>query len=145
MLTGFEALGAASAVLQVISFATDIAVACKDAYEGATTSQDDLHRHAQQMSEALDRVKTRCGQMSSSNAGFSAPELQNISQDCKDAAEKLKTEVSYVTSLQAKGDIVNAFRKAFRTSRRKKKLEDLERSLFRYKQLIDIELKSHLW
>ncbi|KAH7240047.1 uncharacterized protein BKA55DRAFT_596672 [Fusarium redolens] len=144
MLTGFEALGAASAVLQVISFATDVAVALKNAYEGATASEDDLHRHAKEMSEAVERVNTRCGQMNNTNSSFNTPELKNISQDCRVAAKKLETEVSYVTSLQARGDIVNAFRKAFRTSRRKKKLEDLEKTLFRYKQLIDIELKSHL-
>lgn len=145
MLTGFEALGAASAVLQVISFATDITVACKKAYDGATTSEDDLHRHAKQMFEAVDRVKSRCGQMTNTNASFSSPELKTITQDCSDAAKEIEAQVSYVTSLQAKGDIGKAFRKAFRTFRHKKKLEDLEKSLFRYKQLIDIELQSHLW
>ncbi|KAL9561987.1 hypothetical protein ACKAV7_013910 [Fusarium commune] len=144
MLTGFEALGAASAVLQVISFATDITVACKKAYDGVTTSDDDLHRHAKQMSEAVDRVKSRCGQMTNTNASFSTPELKTISQDFSDAAKELEAQVSYVTSLQAKGDIGKTLRKALRTFRRKKKLEDLEKSLFRYKQLIDIELKSHL-
>ncbi|KAF5235733.1 hypothetical protein FANTH_11613 [Fusarium anthophilum] len=144
MLTGFEALGAASAVLQVVSFATSITAACKEAYDGATTSDDDLHRHAKQMSEAIDRLKSRCGQMTNTNASFRNPELNTISQDCSDAAKELEKQVSYVTSLQARGDIGKAFRKAFRTFRRKKKLEDLERSLSRYKQLIDIELKSHL-
>ncbi|KAF5721016.1 hypothetical protein FMUND_3919 [Fusarium mundagurra] len=117
MLTGFEALGAASAVLQVISFATDVVVACKNAYDGATTSQDDLQRYAGQMSEAVGRVHTRCEQMSNTNSKFASPELQNIAKECKDAAEKLKTEVSYVTNLQAEGNIVIAIHKAFRVSR----------------------------
>ncbi|KAF5602080.1 uncharacterized protein FSUBG_7915 [Fusarium subglutinans] len=93
MLTGFEALGAASAVLQVISFATDVVVACKNAYDGATTSQDDLQRYAGQMSEAVGRVHTRCEQMKNSNSRFTSPELQNIAKECKDAADQLETEV----------------------------------------------------
>ncbi|KAG4261566.1 hypothetical protein FPRO03_11583 [Fusarium proliferatum] len=125
MLTGFEALGAASAVLQVISFATDITVACKKAYDGATTSEDDLHRHAKQMSEAVDRVKSRCGQMTNTNDSFSSPELKTISEDCSNAARELEAQVSYVTSLQAKGDIGKAFRKAFRTFRRVTDVQNL--------------------
>ncbi|KAM0490456.1 hypothetical protein ACHAP8_011559 [Fusarium lateritium] len=144
MLTGFEALGAASAVLQVISFASDLAVACKNAYDGATTSQDDLQRYAGQMSEAVNRVHTRCEEMSKANSKFASPKLQNIAKECKDGAEKLKAEVQYVTKLQAKGDIVKSAHKAFRAWRHQKKLQALQESLAMYQQVIKTELLSHL-
>ncbi|RBR19720.1 hypothetical protein FVER53590_13724 [Fusarium verticillioides] len=144
MLTGFEALGAASAVLQVISFASDVAVACKNAYDGATTSQDDLQRYAGQMSEAVDRVHTRCEQMRNTNTKFASPKLQNIAKECKDATDKLGDEVKCVTSLQAKGNLAKAIRKATITAWRRKKLQALEESLSRYQQVIKIELMSHL-
>ncbi|KAM0080694.1 hypothetical protein ACKRZS_007163 [Fusarium odoratissimum] len=144
MLTGFEALGAASAVLQVTSFASDLAVACKNAYDGATTSQDDLERYTGQMSEAVDCVHTRCEQMDISNSKFASPKLQNIAKECKDAAERLETEVQYVNSLQAKGDLVKSLRKAFRTSRHQKRLQALQESLAMYQQLMKTELTSHL-
>ncbi|SCO90252.1 related to small s protein [Fusarium oxysporum] len=144
MLTGFEALGAASAVLQVISFASDLAVACKNAYDGATTSQDDLQRYAGRMSEAVDCVHTRCETMSNANSKFVNPKLQTIAKECKDAANKLEAEVQYVTSLQAKGDIVKSLRKAFRVSRHQKKLQALQESLSMYQQVIKTELVSHL-
>ncbi|ENH73409.1 hypothetical protein FOC1_g10008895 [Fusarium oxysporum f. sp. cubense race 1] len=144
MLTGFEALGAASAVLQVISFASDLAVACKNAYDGATTSQDDLQRYAGRMSEAVDCVHTRCEKMSNANSKFASPKLQTIAKECKDAADKLEAEVQYVTSLQAKGDIVKSLRKAFRVSRHQKKLQALQESLSMYQQVIKTELVSHL-
>uniref|UniRef100_A0A0D2YIY7 NACHT domain-containing protein n=1 Tax=Fusarium oxysporum (strain Fo5176) TaxID=660025 RepID=A0A0D2YIY7_FUSOF len=144
MLTGFEALGAASAVLQVISFASDLAVACKNAYDGATTSQDDLQRYAGRMSEAVDCVHTRCEKMSNANSKFASPKLQTIAKECKDAADKLEAEVQYVTSLQAKGDIVKSLRKAFRVSSHQKKLQALQESLSMYQQVIRTELVSHL-
>ncbi|KAK2687608.1 hypothetical protein QWA68_013486 [Fusarium oxysporum] len=144
MLTGFEALGAASAVLQVISFASDLAVACKNAYDGATTSQDDLQRYAGQMAEAVDCVHTRCKKMSNANSKFASPKLQNIAKECKDAANKLEAEVQYVTSLQAKGDLVKSLCKAFRASRHQKKLQALQESLSMYQQVIKTELVSHL-
>lgn len=145
MATGLEALGAASAVLQVISFAKDLAIACKKAYDGATTPQDDLERHAKQMLEAVSRVETRCQLMVNTNSTFANPELQNISQECKDAAGKLQAEVQYVTSMQAKGNILKSVRKAWRTSSHQKKLDALEKSLSRYQQVMKTELMSHLW
>ncbi|KAG5817094.1 hypothetical protein H9Q74_010721 [Fusarium xylarioides] len=144
MLTGFEALGAASAVLQVISFATDVVVACKNAYDGATTSQDDLQRYAGQMSEAVGRVHTRCEQMRNANSKFASPDLQKIARECQGAADQLKIEVHYVTGLQAKGDIIKSFRRAFRASRHQKKLQALQESLSMYQQAVKIELMSHL-
>ncbi|KAF4445622.1 hypothetical protein F53441_10686 [Fusarium austroafricanum] len=144
MATGLEALGAASAVLQVISFASDLAVACKKAYDGAKTPQDDLERHAKQMAEVVGRVQTRCEDMAKSNSNFNAPELRNIAKVCKDAAEDLELEVQSVTKLQAKGSLVKAFRKAFNTSRHQKKLQGLEESLSRYQQLMETELTLHL-
>ncbi|KAF9768989.1 hypothetical protein IL306_013654 [Fusarium sp. DS 682] len=144
MATGLEALGAASAVLQVISSASDLAVACKKAYDGATTPQDDLQRHAKDMAEAVDRVHTRCQDMTRSNSKFSAPELQNIAEKCRDAAKKLEAEVQYVTSIQAKGNIAKSFHKAFKTSRHRTKIEDLEKSLSKHQRLMELELTSHL-
>ncbi|EWG55773.1 hypothetical protein FVEG_13724 [Fusarium verticillioides 7600] len=144
MLTGFEALGAASAVLQVISFATDVVVACKSAYDGATTSQDDLQRYAGQMSEAVDRVHTRCEQMRNANTKFESPKLQNIAKECKGATDKLEDEVKCATSLQAKGNLAKAIRKATITAWRRKKLQALEESLSMHQQVMKIELMSHL-
>ncbi|EGU84489.1 hypothetical protein FOQG_17758 [Fusarium oxysporum f. sp. raphani 54005] len=144
MATGLEALGAASAVLQVIAFASDLAVACKDAYDGATTPLEGLQRHAKEMAEAVDRVYTRCDDMVRSNSKFSAPELQNIAAKCRDAAKKLETEVQYVTSMQAKGNIAKSFHKAFRISRHRTKIQDLEESLSKHQRLMELELTSHL-
>ncbi|KAF4337761.1 hypothetical protein FBEOM_8358 [Fusarium beomiforme] len=141
MLTGFEALGAASAVLQVISFASDLAVACKNAYDGATTPQDDLQRHAKQMCDAVGRLQARCKLM---NSQFSNPELQKIAQDCKNATAKLEAEVQYVTNIQAKGDIVKSIRRAFRASSHQKKLQELQESLHKYQQVMKTELVNHL-
>ncbi|KAI1032533.1 hypothetical protein LB503_012609 [Fusarium chuoi] len=144
MLTGFEALGAASAVLQVISFATDVAVACKNAYDGATTSHDDLQRYAGQMSEAVGRVHNRCEQMNNANSKFASPKLQNIAKECKDVANTLEAEVQYVASMQAQGDILKSIRKTFRASRHRKRLHALQESLSKYQQVMEIELTSHL-
>ncbi|KAL4723006.1 hypothetical protein ACLX1H_010247 [Fusarium chlamydosporum] len=142
MATGLEALGAASAVLQVLSFASDLANACKNAYDGATTPQDDLEHHAKQMFEAVSRVETRCQLMVNTNSKFTNPELQNIAQECKDAAGKLQAEVQYVTSMQARGNILKSVRKAWRASSRKKKLDALEESLSRHQQVMKTELIS---
>ncbi|KAF4502411.1 hypothetical protein FAGAP_1381 [Fusarium agapanthi] len=117
---------------------------CKNAYDGATTSQDDLERYAGQMSEAVGRVHTRCEQMNNANSKFASPELQNITKECEDAANKLQAEVQCVTSMQAQGDILNSIRKAFIESRHRKKLQALQASLSNYQLVMKTELTSHL-
>ena len=145
MATDLEALGAASAVLQVVSFAGDLAVACKNAYDGGTTSQDDLERHSKQLFEAASQVHSRCQQMPNVNSKFADPKLQNIAQECKDASERLRVEAQYLTNIQAKGSIFKTARKAVRASRHQKKIQALEQSLSRHQQIIKTELTSHLW
>ncbi|KAJ4016174.1 hypothetical protein NW752_003295 [Fusarium irregulare] len=144
MATGLEALGAASAVLQVISIASDLVVACKNTYDGVTTPQDDLERHSKQMFEAVGRVHARCERMATENSQFADPELHNIAKDCKDAAKGLRVEVQCVTNLQAEGNLFKSIRKAIRASRHQRKLRALEDSLSRHQQLIQTELASHL-
>ncbi|KAF4959410.1 hypothetical protein FSARC_10735 [Fusarium sarcochroum] len=144
MATGLEALGAASAVLQIISFASDVIIACKKVYDGKPTSDDDLETYAKRMSDAIGRVQTRCKDTSQLQSGSTTQTLEGIAKDCRKAAQELETEVRYITSMHDKGNLPQAVFATLRSSSHRKKIEKLELSLFRYKQLMKTEMISHL-
>ncbi|EXL98133.1 hypothetical protein NOF04DRAFT_6543 [Fusarium oxysporum II5] len=60
MATGLEVLGAVSAVCALVSFARETISVCKRVYNGESTANEDLKKHAEQMSEAIAWVQTRC-------------------------------------------------------------------------------------
>ncbi|EXK23502.1 hypothetical protein FOMG_19722, partial [Fusarium oxysporum f. sp. melonis 26406] len=126
MSTGFEALGAASAVLQVISFARDLIVTCKGIYDGKLTSEENLERHAQQMSDAVDRVQIRCEVMAKLHPQVNNNELQAIAKACKESAQELKKEARFVTGLCDKRNLLHAIHATLRGARHRKKIELLE-------------------
>ncbi|RKK80148.1 hypothetical protein BFJ71_g16003 [Fusarium oxysporum] len=144
MATGLEALGAASAVLQVISFASEVSVACKKIYDGKPTSEVCLKHHAKQMSDAVGRLETRLEAIAKVHSKFSNQKLQDVAEDCKRAAEDLEKEAQFITSLHVKGNILKAIHATFRASGHQKKIQRLELSLSRYRQVMETEMMSHL-
>ncbi|KAF9768241.1 hypothetical protein IL306_014480, partial [Fusarium sp. DS 682] len=144
MATGLEALGAASAVLQVISFASEVSVAWKKIYDGKPTSEVCLKHHAKQMSDAVGRLETRLEAIAKVHSKFSNQKLQDVAEDCKRAAEDLEKEAQFITSLHVKGNILKAIHATFRASGHQKKIQRLELSLSRYRQIMETEMMSHL-
>ncbi|KAJ4245291.1 hypothetical protein NW762_014161 [Fusarium torreyae] len=138
MLTGFEALGAASAVLQVISFAGSVASQCYKIYDGQITSQQDLETYATQMIDAVGRVQNRYPLIPQGSAD--EKKLAEIAKQCIEAAKALETETQSVTKLCKKGSLSKAFHGAFRATRHKGKIEQLEKSLQGYKELMEAHL-----
>jgi uncharacterized membrane protein len=68
MATGLEVLGAVSAVCALVSFARETISVCKRVYNGESTADEDLKKHAEQMSEAIAWVQTRCMGIGSAHA-----------------------------------------------------------------------------
>ncbi|KAH8667143.1 hypothetical protein BGZ61DRAFT_509602 [Ilyonectria robusta] len=145
MLTGFEALGAASAVLQVISFAGEVVSVCRKVYDGRPTSNDDLEEHVKGMSDAVGRIQDRCQAMANTQQSGYDKKLGSIAEGCKTAATELEKEVRFVTSMHGKGSLLKAIHATIRASSHRKKIESLELSLFRYKQVMEVEIMSHLY
>ncbi|KAH6892959.1 hypothetical protein B0T10DRAFT_591770 [Thelonectria olida] len=144
MATGIESLGAASAVLQVISFAGDVACVCKKVYDGKPTANDELQEHARRMSDAAGRIQSRCQTMAETQSSEYDKKLGDIAQDCRTAARELENEVSFVTDMHKKGSLLKAVNAAFRASSHRRKIERLELSLFRCRQVMETEIMSHL-
>ncbi|KAJ4003866.1 hypothetical protein NW752_011994 [Fusarium irregulare] len=141
MATGFEALGAVSAVFQVISFSAEIIALCKKIYDGKPTANDDLESHATRMSEAISRIEDRCKALQTGQKSTEAEmKLNEIAKSCQLSAQELQTEVRFVTDMQRKGSMIKVFRSVLRASSHRKKIERLELALSRCRQVMETEM-----
>ncbi|KAM0544845.1 hypothetical protein ACHAPJ_011590 [Fusarium lateritium] len=138
MLTGFEALGAASAVLQVISFASSVTSQCYKIYNGQVTTQEDLEAYAAQMTDAVGRVQNRYPLIPQGSSD--EKKLAEIAQRCIEAAKALEAETQQVTKLCKKRSISKAIYGTFLATRHKGKIEQLEKSLQAYKEVMEAHL-----
>ncbi|KAH7208175.1 hypothetical protein BKA60DRAFT_684340 [Fusarium oxysporum] len=138
MATGLEALGAASAVLQLISFAGSLASLTMKIYNGIPTAENELEDYATKMLDAAKRVESR-----QVPRGTSVNDkLLEVSQKCIDAAQELEKEIKNVTKRykKQKGKILMAVYSAFRADKHKAKINQLEKSLNMCKEVMETEL-----
>ncbi|KAF4471979.1 small s [Fusarium albosuccineum] len=121
MATGLEALGAASAVLQVISFAGSVISLCYKIYDGQLTPENKLEEYASQMIDATERVRDRSQQVPSGTTD--EKKLLEIAQKCFDASKSLQTETQLITRRYQKGKLFRAAYSAIASGH--SKIEDL--------------------
>lgn len=106
MATKLEALGAASAVLQVIYFSCSVASLSCYIYDWKSTVENDIEDYATRMMDAADRVQTRCLAMPQTRSA--ERKLAEVGQKCHDTAEELRRATQRVTQLCRKGIVRQA-------------------------------------
>lgn len=143
MATGLEAIGTASAVIQLISFAATVVSLSFKIYDGRPTPENELEEYATKMSDAANRVQTRAKQVS--QVSVEEKRLFQVAQECVAAAEGLKKEAQSITKGYQKGKALKAIRAAFRARNGKKKMQELNLSLERCKRIMETELLQKIW
>ncbi|KAF5595957.1 hypothetical protein FPCIR_4223 [Fusarium pseudocircinatum] len=134
MATGLEALGAASAVISLISFAGSLASLTMKIYDGIPTAENELEDYATRMLDAAKRVKSR-------KVPRGTPvndKLSEISQRTIDAAGELEKATRNITA--QKGSRLKAFYSAVRAKRNRAKINELSKSLNMCKEVMETEL-----
>ncbi|EXA51388.1 hypothetical protein FOVG_00037 [Fusarium oxysporum f. sp. pisi HDV247] len=141
MATGLEALGAASAVVQLIAFAGSLASLSLKIYDGMPTPENELEEYSTKMMEAARRVQSRGNQVPQGTQGTQVGDkLSKVSQECIDAATELKRETQMLTKRYRKGKMFKAVYSALRAESHKTKLNQLNESLKRCKEVMETEL-----
>ncbi|KAF5633786.1 uncharacterized protein FTJAE_6937 [Fusarium tjaetaba] len=138
MATGLEALGAASAIIQLISFAGSLVSLSFRIYDGKLTSEHELEEYSIKMMEAARRVQSRGTQMFQGNQV--GDKLSKVSQDCIDAATDLRKEAQKLTKRYQKGKVFKSFYSAFGAQRHRSKLNQLNEYFKKCKELMETEL-----
>ncbi|PNP79869.1 hypothetical protein FNYG_06566 [Fusarium nygamai] len=139
MATGLEALGAASAVLSLISFAGSLASLTMKIYDGIPTAENELEDYAAKMLDAAKRVKSR-------QVPRGTPvndKLSEISQRTIDAAGELEKATRNITT--QKGNRLKAFYSAVRAKKNRAKINELNKSLSMCKEVMETELLLKIW
>lgn len=145
MATGFEALGAASAILQVIQVAASLISNCKKVYDGKPTIDNDLELYAGRMSDATSSIRSRCKAMAEARPSKYNERLDTLAKECLSVANELEAEVRSVTTIQKKGSLFRAVNAVLKASSQRKKIESLESTLSRCRAVMETEMMSHLW
>lgn len=143
MATGLEAVGAASAIIQLISFAGTLASLAFQIHDGRPTPENELEEYAAKMSDAAKRVQTRAKQVPQITP--EEKKLFQVAQECVAAAEGLRKEAQSVTKGYHKGKVLKAVIGAIRASHHRKKVQDLDLSLKRCKGIMETELLQKIW
>jgi hypothetical protein len=143
MATGLEALGAASAVIQLISFAGSLVSLSFKIYDGVPTPENELEKYSTKMMEAARRVQAR-GKQAPQGTQVS-DKLSKVSQECIDAATELRKEAQTLTKRYKKGKMFKAVYSALRAESHKTKLNQLNESLNKCKELMETELLLKIW
>ncbi|RKK08024.1 hypothetical protein BFJ65_g17497 [Fusarium oxysporum f. sp. cepae] len=143
MATGLEVLGAVSAVCALVSFASETVSVCKRVYNCESTADEDLKKHAEQMSEAIAWVQTRCMGIGSEPSDYNS-KFEDIVKGCETAVAELETELGLVTSMNQKRKGARVIQTFLNGPRHRRKIERLEASLSRYRHVLETEMLSHL-
>lgn len=143
MATGLEAVGAASAIVQLISFAGTLISLTFKIYDGIPTPEDELEEYAAKVSDAANRVETRVKKVSQMTP--EERKLSQVAQECVAAAEGLKKETQSITRGFQKGKVLKAVYAAFRASQNKKKIQGLNHSLKMCQEIMETELLLKIW
>ncbi|KAF5570987.1 hypothetical protein FPHYL_822 [Fusarium phyllophilum] len=138
MAIGLEALGAASAVIQLISFAGSLVSLSLKIYDGIPTPENELEEYSTKMIEAARCVQARGKQVPQGTQV--GDKLSKVSQECIDAATELRKEAQTLTKRYQKGKMFKAVYSAFRAESHKTKLNQLNESLKKCKELMETEL-----
>ncbi|KAF5245739.1 hypothetical protein FANTH_7199 [Fusarium anthophilum] len=134
MATGLEALGAASAVISLISFAGSLASLTMKIYDGIPTAENELEDYSTRMLNAAQRVKSR-------QVPRGTPvndKLSEVSQKCIDAAGELEKATRNITT--QRGNKFKAFYSAVRAKKNRAKINELNKSLNLCKGLMETEI-----
>ncbi|CAH0057446.1 unnamed protein product [Clonostachys solani] len=144
MATGLEALGAASAILQVIQVAASIISNCKKVYDGKPTIDNDLEQYAGRMSDATSSIQSRCKTMAEARPSKYNERLDTLARECLGVANELEAEVRSVTATQKKGSLFKAVNAILKASSQRKKIEGLESTLSRCRAVMETEMMAHI-
>ncbi|KAJ4016022.1 hypothetical protein NW752_006956 [Fusarium irregulare] len=139
MATGLEALGAASAVIQLVSFSTSVISKAIDVYQGRPLSDSSVEKYAEELQNAVAQVELCC---QGANMQQSAHErkITEIAKKCQKSARELQGEVRSLSSTRQNGKAWNAFSSAIRARYHQNKLRDLEGTLRKQKEVLETHL-----
>ncbi|KAJ4135261.1 hypothetical protein NW768_004883 [Fusarium equiseti] len=143
MATGLEALGAASAVIQLISFSTSVISKAIDVYQGRPLPDSSVEEYAKELQNAVSRVELCC-QGAIMKQSANERKIVEIAEKCQKSARRLHDEVRSLSSTRQSGKARNAFLSALLAKTRQNKLQDLEKTLRKQKEVLETHLLAYI-
>ncbi|RGP67467.1 hypothetical protein FLONG3_8488 [Fusarium longipes] len=137
-MSGLEALGIASSILQVISFALETARLCKAVYNDEPTTNDEIEEQSVLLKEASELTFDVCRAYQPHTND--EKKLKGIAAQCNKTATELEDKLSDVMRHNSPGSTSKAVAVLLKTWKNKKNIERLEKRLDRYKNVMETHL-----
>ncbi|KAH7179073.1 uncharacterized protein B0J16DRAFT_402438 [Fusarium flagelliforme] len=142
MATGPEALGAASAVIQLISFSTSVISNAIDIYQGRPLSDSSVKEYAGELQNAVAQVELCC-QGANMQQSVHERKIKEVAEKCQKSAQKLLKELRSLSTHQS-GKARSAFSSALIARYRQNTLQGLEGTLRKQKEVLETHLLAYI-
>ncbi|KAH7025060.1 uncharacterized protein B0I36DRAFT_387436 [Microdochium trichocladiopsis] len=127
-MSGFEAIGIACNIMQILGTAAKAVILCKSIYKGRPgTIDDELVLAAESLKAISDSMQNKCAEWK--RQGDDEEKLARTAEKCGVVARALIDEVAYMTKHQAQGDLRAALKTTLTTMWRGRRLRETESSL----------------
>ena len=142
-MSGLEALGAACAIFQTISFAREATTLCYSFYSSSPVAYDRLQANTDSTRNAVARMHVQFERLQNAAVSSETTELLGVLQRVDQIAQELIVEVSYVLEKRQPGSIVASGRTQIRYLRKKSAISSLVDSLDGAQQTCLVLLSRH--
>ncbi|KAH7303182.1 hypothetical protein B0I35DRAFT_181694 [Stachybotrys elegans] len=131
-MSGFEALGVACLIFQVISFARETTAVCLAVYNGQQTPDAAFEEKAATMGELATEIESECQQP----ATHETKTLREFAAKVHTTADAVAREMQNITKHNKKGSAWKAIRVAAASLTHRRRIEDLDRTLSHYQSVM---------
>ena len=128
-MSGLEALGAACAIFQTISFAQEVTSLCYGFYSEAPVAYDTLQQNADAMATAAASIQGDIQRLQNGTQPSNTQDLVDLLQRVHHVAQELSAEVTYVLAKRQPGSIFAAARTHLCHTRKRSAISTLRATL----------------
>lgn len=142
VLTGLEVFSVACNAMAAIDFSLKTIRLCRAVYDGKDVEAD-VKESAASMMEVSARIDAHC--QSSTSANLDERNLLSIAAKCQEASRNVENVINSINKGRNKGKVLSAVRIGVKTLWSKKELDNLEKTLDKYKSAMETHLLFRVW
>lgn len=145
MESNSQSLGIASAILQMVSFASDSVHLLRRVHDSEAPALNELEAHMRSVSYAVDLMQSRYQAIGGGKVSNHEGKLHEIARDAMNAAREVEDEIGFLTGFYVDERFLQTAKAMLEVLGHFEKLEHLELTLTKYGEVMEREILPHLW
>lgn len=145
METNSQSLGIASAILQMVSIASDSVHLLRRIHDSEAPALHELEVHMRSVSYTIDLTQSRYQAISGGKASDHEDKLHEIAGDAMNAAREVEDEIGFLAGFYVDERFLQAAKSMLEVLGHFERLERLELALTKYGEVMERDILPHLW